>query len=66
MAIKIDDKELNKFMKKLGFICNVTTKHTLVYSNGTHKLRTSKTTSDKQRRLKNVKAELKRLGYEAK
>lgn len=63
MVIKVDDKDLNKFMSKLGFICNVTTKHTLVFTNGTHKLRTSKTTSDKHRRLKNVKAELKRIGY---
>lgn len=66
MRIKIDDKELNKLMNGLGFICNVTTKHTLVFTNGKHKLRTSKTTSDSKRRLKNVRAELKRLGYESK
>ena len=61
--MKIDDKELRKYMKSLGFVCNVMTKHTLVFTNGLHKVRTSKTTSDKFRRLKNVKSELKRMGY---
>ncbi len=61
--MKIDDKDLNKFMKKLGFVATVTTKHCLVFSNGIHRLRTSKTTSDKNRRLKNVKSQMQRLGY---
>jgi len=61
--MKIDDKDLHKLMKGLGFVCNVATKHCLVFTNGVHKLRTSKTTSDKVRRLKNVKSEMKRLGY---
>ena len=61
--MKIDDKDLHKLMKNLGFVCNVMTKHCLVFTNGIHKLRTSKTTSDKTRRLRNVKSEMKRLGY---
>ena len=61
--IKVDDKNLAKLMKRLGFVCNAVTKHTLVFSNGVHKVRTSKTTSDKQRRLKNLSAELRRLNY---
>ena len=63
IEIIINDKELNKFMKKLGFICNVTTKHCLVFTNGIHKIRVSKTTSDKARRLINIRAELRRLDY---
>jgi len=61
--MRIDDKDLTKLMKKVGFVMSVTTKHCLVFTNGIHKLRTSKTTSDKVRRLKNVRAELKRLNY---
>ena len=59
--MKVDDKELSKFMKSLGYVCIATTKHCLVFSNGNLKLRTSKTTSDKVRRLKNVKAQMKRI-----
>ncbi len=62
--MKIDDKDLHKLMRSLGFVCNVVTKHCLVFNNGKHKVRTSKTTSDKNRRLKNLKAELRRLNYE--
>ena len=62
--MKVDDKELNKYMKSLGYVCQVTTKHCLVFTNGTHKVRTSKTTSDKVRRLKNVKAQMRRLQNE--
>jgi len=61
--MKIDDKELVKLMKKLGFVYKKLTKHTIVFSNGTHDVRTSKTTSDKARRLKNLTSELRRLGY---
>ena len=61
--MKIDDKDLNKFMKRLGFVCSAVTKHCLVFTDGNLKIRTSKTTSDKRRRLKNLKAELKRCGY---
>lgn len=61
--MKIDDKELSKLMKQLGFVYKKLTKHTIVFSNGVHDLSTSKTTSDKARRLKNVRASLKRLGY---
>lgn len=64
MGIKIDDKELAKLMKSIGFVYKKLTKHTLVFSNGVHDLKTSKTTSDKARRLKNVRSELRRLGYE--
>ena len=65
MKIKIDDKDLNKLMKRLGFICNAVTKHTLVFTDPIRQLRvrTSKTTSDKARRLKNLKSELRRLNY---
>lgn len=61
---RIDDKDLHKLMSKLGFGRVADTKHCLVYDNGSHKVRTSKTTSDKVRRLKNVTSELRRLGYE--
>ena len=61
--MKIDDKELAKLMKSLGFVYKKLTKHTIVFTNGVHDLSTSKTTSDKARRLKNVRSALKRLGY---
>ena len=60
---RIDDKDLHKLMNSLGFMRIVDTKHCLVFTNQVHKIRTSKTTSDKHRRLKNIKAELKRLNY---
>ena len=61
--IKIEDKDLKKLMSKLDFVCNVTTKHCLVFTNSLHTIRVSKTTSDKARRLLNIKSELKRLNY---
>ena len=61
--IKIDDKDLKKLMNSLGFVCNGTTKHCLVFTNPKHRIRVSKTTSDKHRRLKNIISELKRLNY---
>ena len=61
---RIDDKDLHKLMRRFGFVCSVMTKHCLVFNNGIHKIRTSKTTSDKVRRLKNVRAELRRYCYE--
>jgi hypothetical protein len=61
--MRFNDKELRKFMHRLGFVCNAMTKHCLVFTDGIHRIRTSKTTSDKKRRMKNIQAELRRLGY---
>ncbi len=55
--MKIDDKDLKKFMSSISFVCNAVTKHCLVFTNGIHKIRVSKTTSDKARRLKNLKSD---------
>ena len=64
--MRIDDKDLSKLMKRLGFVCNGTTKHTIIFTDPIKQIRvrTSKTTSDKARRLKNLISELRRLGYE--
>ena len=61
--MKIDDKNLKKMLNSLGFVYKKLSKHCIVFSNGIHDIHTSKTTSDKARRLKNVKADLRRLNY---
>jgi len=65
LKIKIEDKDLKKLMKHLGFIANGFTKHCIVFTDPIKQIRvrTSKTTSDKARRLKNLKSELQGLGY---
>jgi len=64
--MRIDDKELKKLMSSLGFVANGFTKHCIVFTDPVKQIRvrTSKTTSDKNRRLKNLKSELRRIGYE--
>lgn len=62
--MKIENKEAKKLMAKFNFILIKLTKHTFVFSNGVHRVGFAKTTSDKHRAFKNLKAEMRRLGYE--
>ncbi len=59
--MRIDDKDLHKFMKGAGYVYKKLSKHCIVFTNGEHDVYTSKTTSDKKRRLRNLKCELRRL-----